>query len=798
MSELPSRQDILDYIARNEGKTSKRDISKAFNIKGQNRIGLKQILRNMATEGLLDGNRKEGFRKQGDLPNVGMILVTGKDRDGELHGRVILHGETLEAPDVIISNQRKPPFPGDQVLARLKKIDDKNYEASVIRRISSAGAELVIGVFHDDESGARLEPSDKRERYDFQITNLVAGVQNGDLVVCEKMSGNRRDSKKVRIKEVICAANEPGAFSLIALAEQGIPLNFTEDVLAEADKCQDIELDIKLSTRTDMRDLPLITIDPADARDHDDAVFAQTDSNPDNAGGYHVYVAIADVSAHIKPFGQMDMEARKRGNSVYLPDRVVPMLPEKISNNLCSLRPDEDRPSLVVQMTIDKHGKTKKHEFFRALIRSKARLSYQQAQLAFDGAPDEDCLPIYETVLQPLWQAYLLMAKARDNRQPLALDLPERKVVMNDKGEIVDIFTPERLEAMRVIEEMMVTANVCAAQTLEKHNTPLVYRIHDAPDPDRLHALADFVRPLGVAIDLGQPMIPRLFNHILHGAKQGEHAFMVQEAVLRTQSQAKYTPDNIGHFGLALSSYAHFTSPIRRYADLIVHRALIRALKLGDDGLADEDIAELHPISEHISQTERRAMMAERSAKDRYLSAYMADRIDEVFDGRVSGVSTGGLFVKLNETGGDGFIPISRLGAERFVKDDDGMMLVGGTTGLSFKIGEALRVRLIEATPIKGGLLLSLAEGGDYSQAPRKGERGERRERGGRGGRGGRAFTGKKSKSGKACRGATLDTKKPKSKSARDNVKGKTKVKIKKSNSRAGRRRAKANMEKKA
>jgi ribonuclease R len=542
---------------------------------------------------------------------------------------------------------------------------------------------------------------------------------------------------------------------LLALAEQDIPTHFPENVMHEAVAARET---VALDGREDLRDLPLITIDPADARDHDDAVYAEADSDPKNTGGFHIWVAIADVATYISYGSEMDREARKRGNSVYLPDRVVPMLPERISNDLCSLRPDETRPCLAVKMTIDKTGKRREHQFMRGLMRSAARLSYQQAQAAFDGNPDEENAALHDSVLTPLWQAYQLMAKARDERGPLNLDLPERKIIMKN-GQVTDIFIPERLEAMRVIEEMMVSANVCAAETLEKHNTPLVYRVHDSPATEKLHALAGFVKPLGVAIDLGQPMIPRLFNRLLAGAQDSDHSFMVQEAVLRTQSQAVYDPENIGHFGLNLSRYAHFTSPIRRYADLIVHRALIRALRLGDDGLHDSEIENLSGMAEHISGTERRAMLAERSAKDRYLSAYLSDKIDRVFEGRVSGLSRSGLFIKLSETGADGFIPISRLGAERFFPDADGLTLSGGTTGAIFRLGMPVRVRLLEATPLVGGLLLELEDSEANTAPPRR----------------------------RVSRTATGRTRR-----AKPGTKSNKSPKKKKSTSRAGRRRAKA------
>ena len=709
----PGRQDILDFIAQNPGKTGKRDIAKAFNVKGSDRIYLKQLLREMTAEGLIEGNRQDGVRKAGTLPAVGVVEVTARDEEGALHGKIILRGEQQDTPDIIIFSKRKQPVMGDQILARLNETSPGIYRADTIKVITRAGSEKVIGILkgnlEPDKKGkisAYIEPIERRARHIFNISGtLPDNCAEGDIVVAEKISAvrsaQRHHPQQVKVTERVGSPEAPDAFSLIAIAEQSIPIEFPDAVIQQSEALKQFSME----GRQDLRELPLITIDPADARDHDDAVYACPDDNPDNEGGYLVWVAIADVATYVPPETPLDKEALKRGNSVYLPDRVVPMLPEKISNNLCSLRPDEERPCLVVKMTIDKNGNKKTHKFSRAIMKSAARLSYQQAQTGFDNQPDETATPVYETVLKPLWAAYQLMTKAREKRAPLDLDIPERKIIMNN-GRIEDIFTPQRLEAMRLIEEMMVSANVCAAETLEKHKTPLIYRVHNIPSEEKVYALAGFVKPLGVVIDLGQPMIPRLFNRLLEGARETEYGFMVQEAVLRTQSQAVYDPENIGHFGLNLSRYAHFTSPIRRYADLIVHRALIRALKFGSDCLPDSQIENLDETAAHISSTERRAMLAERSAKERYLSAFMSTRIGNEFAGHITGVTKSGLFIRLDDTGAEGFSPMSYLGRERFFANEDGMSLTGGTTGKTYRIGQTIAVRLLETNPIAGGMLM--------------------------------------------------------------------------------------------
>ena len=578
----------------------------------------------------------------------------------------------------------------------------------------------IIGVIRHRPDGAWVVPVNRQERYEYRAREGADGLEEDTLVKAEKTSSARGGNATVKIVEAFGSATSPHAFSLIAIAEQNLPIDFPEAAIIEAKETKPLAIDtdaIDKSARTDLRDIAFVTIDPADARDHDDAVYAEPDTDPDNAGGYIVWVAIADVAAYVTPDSAMDKEAGKRGNSVYMPDRVVPMLPERLSNDLCSLREHEDRPCMAVRMQIDAQGKKRGHKFVRGMMRSAAKLSYQQAQGIFDAQPAAGGTGATGTddILGALWQAYLLMAEARDARAPLIIDKPERRIDMNEQGAITRIYIPPRLEAHRLIEEMMIAANVCAAQTLEKAQMPLLFRVHDAPAPERMHALADFIKPLGARLDLGQPVVPALFNRIMVKAREGEHYPTISEAVLRTQSQAVYTPENIGHFGLNLARYAHFTSPIRRYADLIVHRALIRALKLGDDGLTDAEIEKLPAIAEAVSATERRAMLAERTAADRYLSAFMSDQIGECFKGQISGVSRAGLFVKLDDTGADGLVPISRLGAERFFVDDDKLSLVGGTTGTVFRIGQPVEIRLMEATPLQGGLLFSLE---DYASFP--------------------------------------------------------------------------------
>jgi ribonuclease R len=501
---------------------------------------------------------------------------------------------------------------------------------------------------------------------------------------------------------------------MIAIHNLEIPYKFPTSVIREAEEAKEATL----KGREDWRDLPLVTIDPPDAKDHDDAVHAAPDEDPKNAGGHVVTVAIADVAAYVRPGTSLDREAYLRGNSVYFPDRVVPMLPERISNELCSLKEGEPRAALAVRMVLNADGHKISHSFHRILMRSAAKLSYQQAQAAIDGNADDKTGPLLEPILRPLWDAYAAMASARDKRGPLDLDLPERKIILDDKGMVADIRIPERLEAHRLIEEMMIAANVAAAETLEQKRSELLYRVHDEPSSEKLQSLRDFLGSLDIAVKKSDSVRASDFNGILGQARKAGNVEQVSEMVLRSQAQAEYSAENYGHFGLNLDRYAHFTSPIRRYADLIVHRALVRALGLGDDGLTEQEATKLQGIAQHISATERRAMLAERETSDRLLAQFLAQRIGARFEGRISGITRSGLFIRLIETGADGFIPASTLGQDyyRFVEERQAM--IGERSGETFTLGDRVSVRLVEAAPVAGALRFELLSEGTRGNPP--------------------------------------------------------------------------------
>ena len=717
--EIPPREVLLEFIADNPDRASKREIAKAFGLKGDTRVELKEVLRTLESDGLVQKDRKS-LKRPGALPPVTVLDITTRDKDGELIGRPAEWNEELGvAPAVAIrqssADRAKGKAPvgglGDRVLAKIFASKDRAgpaYTARIIKVIDRHRDALLGVVREMPDSGARLMPIERRGE-EMQISPSDLGdAKDGDLVEVEIARTGRLGLTQARVLNVIGSVASEKAISMIAIHAHGIPHVFPQSVITEADEAKHASM----SHREDWRHVPLITIDPHDAKDHDDAVYAERDPSPDNPDGVIVTVAIADVSWYIRPKSALDREALKRGNSVYFPDRVVPMLPERISNDLCSLREGVDRPALAVRMTFSKEGRKAGHTFHRVMMKSAAKLSYQQAQSAIDGKADDKAGPLLEPILKPLWNAYEVLKRGRDRRQPLELDMPERKIILKPDGTVDRVHVPERLDAHKLIEEMMIQANVAAAETLEKKRQPLVYRVHDAPKLSKQEALREFLATIGLTLAKGAGLRSNSFNGILAKALDTPHQTMVNEMVLRSQSQAIYSPENIGHFGLNLLKYAHFTSPIRRYADLIVHRALVGSLGLGEGGITPEEEASLDDIAAEISTFERRAMAAERDTVNRLIAHHLAGRIGDEFDGQISGVTKAGLFVTLPQFGADGFVPISTLGRDYYIYDEAHQALSGEKTGLGFRLGDSVQVRLAEAVPLAGALRFEMLSDG--------------------------------------------------------------------------------------
>jgi ribonuclease R len=715
---FPTPDAILAFIRAQPGKVGTREIAREFGLKNADRVELKRILRAFKDEGLVAKHGK-ALHEPATLPPTVMADITGRDSDGELLATPTeWDEETNGAPPKIRIHMPRRPQPGtaagvgDRALLRVEKPDAEGaYSARVIKIVDRAKIR-VLGIFRAlPGGGGRLVPVDKKQAgRELTIAKAdTGGAEDGDLVSVDLVRSRGFGLASGQVKERLGSLNSEKAISLIAIHAHEIPQAFSPAALREAEEAKPASL----QGREDWRELPLITIDPPDAKDHDDAVHAEPDPDPANKGGYILTVAIADVAFYVRPASALDRDALTRGNSVYFPDRVVPMLPERISNDLCSLVPGEARGALAVRMVVDAQGRKRSHSFHRILMRSAAKLSYAQAQAAIDGRPDDVTGPLLEPVLKPLYDAYGLVKRARDVRDPLDLDLPERKILLKPDGTVDRVIVPERLDAHKLIEEFMILANVAAAEMLEKKALPLIYRVHDEPSLEKVHALQEFLKTLDMPFAKSGALRPALFNRVLAQVKGHDSEPLVNEVVLRSQAQAEYSAENYGHFGLNLRRYAHFTSPIRRYADLVVHRALIRALGLGDGALPQTETAEhLAEVAAQISVTERRAMKAERETADRLIAHFLADRVGATFQGRISGVTRAGLFVKLADTGADGLIPIRTLGTEYFNYDEARHSLVGSRSGAMYRLGDVVDVRLVEAAPVAGALRFELLSEG--------------------------------------------------------------------------------------
>ncbi len=715
----PTKQDILEFINESPAPVGKREIARAFRIRGADRTWLKSILKELELDGELSRGRSRRLSKAGQLPEVAVLEVTHIDADGEVVCRPTeWRGD---APPLIYlapaTHRQAAPGEGDRVLAKLRRSSDNVYEARTIKVIGVAPSR-VLGVFERLGDGGVIQPTDRGIRGEYAVTTPnIGSAKSGELVHAETIPG-RGLRRRAKVTERLGRLADPRTFSLIAIHTHGIPDEFDKETLAEAENARPVAAE----GRTDLRELPLVTIDGDQARDFDDAVWAEPDRGRGNAGGWHIVVAIADVAWYVRSEGALDRTARERGNSVYFPDRVVPMLPEALSNDLCSLRPHEDRACLAAHIWIGTNGTVKRHKFVRGVMRSVARLTYEQVERARAGAFDEVTKPLAKKVIAPLYGAYSSLARAREARGTLDLDLPERQVVIGSDGHIERVEPAARLDSHRLIEEFMIAANVAAAETLETAGGLAMYRIHEAPPLDKIEALRQSLGSLGYQLAKGNVLKPLNFLTILRKAAESEHLQLISELILRSQAKAVYDPTNLGHFGLALRRYCHFTSPIRRYADILVHRGLIAALKLGDGGLSKAEEAQFDETAQHISITERRATAAERDALDRFAVAFVADRVGATFPGRISGVTRFGLFVTLIETGTDGLVPMRTLPNDYYLHDDVRHCLVGENTGLTFRFGDRLTVRLEEANLVTGGLVFTVVDGGVFEsqRKPRK------------------------------------------------------------------------------
>jgi len=713
---FPTRQQIADFVREQDGRVGKREIARAFRLDADQKRTLKKVLKEMQDDGSLTPGRGKKLRDPETLPNVGVLEISGTDLDGEVLARPVDWDSDATPPKIYVNpdNRAGPALGvGERILARLSETDD-GYDAKIIRRISAAPAD-ILGIVLEAEGELRIRPVDKRERYEFVIDKGAdKGAKVGELVRAQGVRGPRLGLKRCRVLERISEAEGAQAISLICVHQHGIPVAFPDAAATQAAKAKAAPL----GPRDDLRDVPLVTIDGADARDFDDAVFAEPDDDSNNPGGFKLIVAIADVAWYVRAGDALDKAAFERGNSVYFPDRVVPMLPEELSNGWCSLKPHEDRPCLVAHMKIDADGKLLAKRFKRALMRSHARLTYEQVQMARDGAPDDMTAPLLDTVIAPLYATFDILVKAREARGALELEGTERRIVLDDNGDITGIEPRQRLDSHKLIEEFMVLANVAAAEFLEEKKRPCMYRVHDEPSMTKIESLGEVLDSVHIRFDKGQTVTPHRFNQILKKVHGTPHQQMINDVVLRSQAQAMYDPVNIGHFGLALKRYCHFTSPIRRYADLLVHRALIRGMK-PNDGALGEDPGDFVKIGEHLSITERRAQAAERDAMDRYGAYFMRDKVGAGFMARISGVTRFGIFITVDDIGADGLVPIKTLPNDYYIHDEERHLLRGRNNGMVFRLGDRVEVQLKEVTPVTGGMLFEVMGTADSAGSPR-------------------------------------------------------------------------------
>jgi ribonuclease R len=717
LAGLPSRKQILDFIASSGQPAGKREIARAFHLAGQDKIELKRLLKDMADEGLIDSSPGRAFHKVGGVPKVTVLRVQSVDDSGAVWAvPEQWHAETPPPRLRVVERGKRSALGiGDRVLARTEE-RGQGFIAHPMKKLAGA-AQLVLGVVRREGERFWLSPVDKRERRELYISDRK-DAEPGDLVLCEVTGRPPRVS--ARVDAVLGDPFAPKSFSLIAIHKHGLRAEFSQEAIDEAHRVSKLPL----GEREDLTHLPIVAIDPEDARDHDDAIWAE----PDAEGGWNAIVAIADVSYYVRPGSELDREARARGNSVYFPDRVVPMLPEELSADICSLKEGEDRAAMACHLKISKDGELKAWRFTRAKVRIAANIAYEAAQAAIDIAHEERIevsspvcwMPevegpvpqeLVEKALKPLWGCWRALFAARQQRDPLELDLPERRVMLDEKGRITSIAPRDRLDAHRLVEDFMIAANVAAARALEAKKAPVMYRVHEPPSREKLVALKDYLATFGIEFALGQVIKPGTFNRIIERVGDSDGRQEIMEQLLRTQMQARYGPERLGHFGLALATYAHFTSPIRRYADLLVHRSLVKAYRLGEGGLPQGDEEKFEQIGEQISMLERRAMEAERETVDRYVAAFLADQVGQLVECRITGVQPFGFFATVEDLGGDGLVLAKDLGQEYFRYDEAARALIGDESGDTYRVGQRLTLRLAESNPVSGALRFELPEG---------------------------------------------------------------------------------------
>ena len=698
-ASIPSREAILRVLEQAVGPLQESAVAAGLAVTGDDALdGLSRRLRAMVRDGQLVQNRtgRFGIARQMEL----------------LAGRVIGHpdGFAFVRPDdgekdvYLDARQARRVLHGDRVLVRIAGIDQRERPFGAVTEVLTRGNTEVVGRFFKDGGVGYVVPDNRAINQDLLIpAGAEAAARHGQIVVAEITQQPDMHCQPIaRIKTVLGDHMAPGMEIEIAIRAHGLPCSWGPDAEEEEVRVPDAVTEADREGRVDLRELPFVTIDGADARDFDDAVFCRK-----TAEGYRLLVAIADVAHYVTEGSAIDAAAFERGTSVYFPDRVIPMLPEVLSNGICSLKPDVERLALVCELSLDEDGTPRKSRFYNAVIRSHARLIYEEVAAWLDQPRTRE-KSIRNQVLE-LHALYLKLRERREVRGALDIDQQEPRFIFNAARKIDRIESRERNDAHRLIEECMILANVAAAEYLQKHRLPALYRVHATPDGDRLEALRTFLAELGMALPGGDAPTARDFAAVLSRARERPDRHLIETVLLRSMKLAVYRGDNAGHFGLALEAYTHFTSPIRRYPDLVVHRAIKR--RLARQKPVKPDLVQHAQLAEHTSMTERRADDATREAVAWLKCEFMQEKVGRTFDGMVSAVTSFGMFVQLDEIFVEGLVHVTALPDDYYQFDAIGHRLRGRRSGREFRIGQRVRIGVVRVNLDERQIDFELAEG---------------------------------------------------------------------------------------
>ncbi|HKJ71111.1 MAG TPA: ribonuclease R [Gammaproteobacteria bacterium] len=721
---IPSREYILDFLReQTSAPASEAFIAEGLGLTAEDQAtALNRRLRAMERDGQLIRTRRDLY----GLPER-MDLVKGTVK-AHPDGFGFLIPEDRDQKDLFLSpREMRQVLHGDRVVARISGYDKRGRPEGTIARVVERGQDKVVGRFDQEDGVSFVVPDESRISQNFLVPpGEEGGAKAGEYVTVQIIhQPTPKRQPTGRVIEIIGEHLNTEVETEIVLRKHGIPHEWPEEVLEAADKTPGSVAPDAIGDREDLRALPLVTIDGADAQDFDDAVFAEKAGD-----GFRLIVAIADVSSYVTPNSSLDKEGYHRGNSTYLPNRVVPMLPEALSNGICSLNPGVDRLTLACEMHIDSAGQVDQYRFFEAVMHSHARLTYKEVAAMMEDN-DAETRAQHEHVLgqlETLYELYATLHKARRERGAIEFEGLDTEILFGENNQIEMIVPYTRRDAHRLIEECMLAANESAARLFVENEEPALFRVHEPPSAEKLENLRDFLKTIGLAEGLEDPPTPQSFSKVLNQARERRDAHLVETVMLRSMQQAQYRPDPVGHFGLSYDHYTHFTSPIRRYPDLVVHRRIKdllagRRVKEAKKEAFKENLA---AIGEHTSTTERRSELAEREMVDWLKCQYMQDRIGEEYDGVIAGVTGFGVFAELSEMHVEGLIHITNLEDDYYHFDPVHHLLRGERSGRVFQLGDPIRARVakVDVDDLKIDLALVKtpedmgAERGESAQAP--------------------------------------------------------------------------------